>query len=149
MHMLDGRFGGGEWFPQLLGGWHKLWDARVHHRLPIHHHIELRPSLLYMNWYLQWAHIELIGLGDQHLVAAGVMPKDLPIHHPLAPDLHQPKDGHLPEMRPAAGGGRGRGRGRAKGRGRCGAGRGRQGGDKTPHDRDPVSPPAHQAEDAG
>ncbi|KAL4328133.1 hypothetical protein AHAS_Ahas13G0169600 [Arachis hypogaea] len=68
---------------------------------------DLSLSLLYMTWYLQWEHIELFGLGDQHLVVAGVVPEDLPIHHPLAPDLHQPEDGHLPEMRPAAGGGRG------------------------------------------
>ncbi|KAL4321069.1 hypothetical protein AHAS_Ahas14G0073600 [Arachis hypogaea] len=106
MHRLDGRFGRGEWFPQLLDGWHELWDARVHHHLPIYHHIDLRPSLAYMTWYLQWAHTELFGLGDQHLVAAEVVPEDLPMHHPLAPDLHQPDDGHLTEMRPAAGGGR-------------------------------------------
>ncbi|QHN81380.1 uncharacterized protein DS421_20g686380 [Arachis hypogaea] len=107
MHRLDGLFGRGEWFPQLLGGWHELWDARVHHHLPIHHHIDLHPSLAYMTWYLQWAHTELFGLGDQHLVATGVVPEDLPMHHPLAPDLHQPDDGHLLEMRPTAGGGRG------------------------------------------
>ncbi|KAL4270965.1 hypothetical protein AHAS_AhasUnG0039100 [Arachis hypogaea] len=56
MHRLDGRFGRGEWFPQLLDRWHELWDARVHHHLPIHHHIDMRPSLAYMTWYLQWAH---------------------------------------------------------------------------------------------
>ncbi|QHO06374.1 uncharacterized protein DS421_14g454110 [Arachis hypogaea] len=115
MHRLDGRFGRGEWFPQLLDGWHELWDARVHHHLPIYHHIDLRPSLAYMTWYLQWAHTELFGLGDQHLVAAEVVPEDLPMHHPLAPDLHQPDDGHLTEMRPAAGGGRGRGGGEPRG----------------------------------
>ncbi|XP_072066719.1 protein MAIN-LIKE 1-like [Arachis hypogaea] len=97
----------------------------------------------------RWEHIELFGLGDQHLVVAGVVPEDLPIHHPLAPDLHQPEDGHLPEMRPAAGGGRGRGRGRARGRGRHGARRGRQGGNEVHRNRDPVSQPAHRAEDAG
>ncbi|QHO06561.1 uncharacterized protein DS421_14g455760 [Arachis hypogaea] len=69
---LDGRFGCGEWFPQLLGGWHELWDAR-------------------------WAHTELFDLGDQHLVAAGIVPEDLPIHHPLAPDLpiHHPPSGGI------------------------------------------------------
>ncbi|KAL4316599.1 hypothetical protein AHAS_Ahas15G0301200 [Arachis hypogaea] len=62
-----------------------------------------------------WAHTELFGLGDQHLVPDGVVPEDLPMHHPLAPDLHQPEDGHLPELRPAAGGGRDRGRERGRG----------------------------------
>ncbi|RYR30615.1 hypothetical protein Ahy_B01g055364 [Arachis hypogaea] len=127
MHRLDGRFGYGEWFPHLLGGWHEMWDARADYRLPIYHHIDLRPSLPYMTWYLQWAHTELFGLGDQHLVPAGVVPEDLPIHHPLAPDLHQPEDGHLSELRPAAGGGRGRGWGRGRGRGRRGGGRGKRG----------------------
>ncbi|KAL4337589.1 hypothetical protein AHAS_Ahas12G0125300 [Arachis hypogaea] len=59
-----------------------------------------------MTWYLQWAHTELFSLGDQHLGTAGVVPKDLPIHHPLAPDLHEPNDGHLLKMRPAVEGGR-------------------------------------------
>ncbi|RYR08104.1 hypothetical protein Ahy_B05g075656 [Arachis hypogaea] len=59
--------------------------------------------------------LELFGLGDQHLVPDGVVPEDLPMHHPLAPDLHQPEDGHLPELRPAAGGGRDRGRERGRG----------------------------------
>ncbi|RYQ98518.1 hypothetical protein Ahy_B07g086248 [Arachis hypogaea] len=102
MHRLDGRLGCGEWFPHLLGAWHEMWDARADHRLPIYHHIDLCPSLPYMTWYLQWAHTELFGLGDQHLVPAGVVPEDLPIHHPVAPDLHQPVDGHLLELRPAA-----------------------------------------------
>ncbi|QHN76391.1 uncharacterized protein DS421_19g643490 [Arachis hypogaea] len=106
MHRLDGRFGRGEWFPQLLDRWHELWDAR------------------------------LFSLGDQHLMAAGVVPKDLPTHHPLALDLHQPDDGHLLEMRPAVGGERGRGRGRARGRGRRGAGRRRQGGEEALHRED-------------
>ncbi|XP_015973564.1 protein MAIN-LIKE 1-like [Arachis duranensis] len=88
MHRLDGRFGRVEWFTHLLGGWHELCDARVHHHLPIHHYIDLCPSLPYMTWYIQWAHTELVGLGEQHLVAAGVVPHDLPTHHPLAPDLH-------------------------------------------------------------
>ncbi|KAL4328535.1 hypothetical protein AHAS_Ahas13G0209800 [Arachis hypogaea] len=103
MHRLDGIFGRGEWFPHLLGGRHEMWDARADHRLPIYHHIDMRPSLPYMTWYLQWAHTELFALGDQYLVPAGVVPEDLPIHHSLAPDLHQPEDGHLPELRPAAG----------------------------------------------
>ncbi|RYQ92406.1 hypothetical protein Ahy_B09g098628 [Arachis hypogaea] len=114
MAVLPDVSGHGAWptqFGRLLGGWHELWDARVHHHLPIHHHIDLRSSLSYMTWYLQWAHMELFGLGDQHLVAAEVVPEDLPMHHPLAPDLHQPDDGHLLEMRPAARGGRGRGGG--------------------------------------
>ncbi|QHO57019.1 Serine/threonine protein phosphatase 7 long form isogeny [Arachis hypogaea] len=120
MHRLDGRFG-----------------------------LDLRLSLPYMTWYLQWAHTKLFGLGDQHLVPAGVVPEDLPIHHPLALDLHQPVDGHLPELRPTAEGGRGRGRRRGKGRGRHDGGRGRQDPDEVPRQRDPVSTPAHRADDAG
>ncbi|RYR37734.1 hypothetical protein Ahy_A09g042612 [Arachis hypogaea] len=112
---LDGRFGRGGWFPQLIGGWHELWDARANHRLYIHHHIDLCPSLPYMTRYLKWADTELFGLGDQHLVAAGVVLEDLPIHHPLAPDLYQPDDGHLSEMMPDAGGGRCRGGGEPEG----------------------------------
>ncbi|RYR71566.1 hypothetical protein Ahy_A02g005811 [Arachis hypogaea] len=104
MHKLNGWFGRDEWFLQLLGGWHELWNARADHRLHIHHHIDLRPSLPYM------AHTELFGQDDQHLVAAGS------------------DDGHLSELRPVVVGGRGRGRGRARGRGRRGAGRGRQDG---------------------
>ncbi|KAL4289347.1 hypothetical protein AHAS_Ahas19G0377100 [Arachis hypogaea] len=149
MHRLDGRFSRDEWFPQLLGGWHEMWDARADHRLPRYHHINMRPSFPYMTWYLQWAHTELFGLGNQHLVAVGVVLEDLPIHHPLAPDLHQPDDGHLPELEPTAGGGRGRGRGRARERGRRGGGHGRQGPDKVLRERDPVSPSAHGAVDAG
>ncbi|RYR76082.1 hypothetical protein Ahy_A01g000676 [Arachis hypogaea] len=149
MHRLDGRFGRGEWFSQLLGGWHEMWDARADHRLPIYHHIDLCASLPYMTWYLQWAQTELFGLGDQHLVPAGVVLEDLPIHHPLAPDLHQSDDGHLLELRPAAGAGRGRGRGRARGRSRRGGGRKRQDPDEVSRQRDPVSPPTHGAEDAG
>ncbi|RYR39934.1 hypothetical protein Ahy_A09g045572 [Arachis hypogaea] len=131
MHRLDGTFGCDKWFPQLLSGWHEMWDARADHRLLIYHYIDLRPSLPYMTWYLQWAHTELFGLGDQHLVAARVL-----------------DDGHLPELRLAARGGRGRGGG-SQGRGRCGRGRGRQGPDEVPRERDPVSTPAHGAEDAG
>ncbi|KAL4275094.1 hypothetical protein AHAS_Ahas20G0072800 [Arachis hypogaea] len=71
MHRLDGRFGRGEWFPHLLGSWHEMWDVRADHRLLIYHHIDLRPSLSYMTWYLQWTHTELFGLSDQHLVPAG------------------------------------------------------------------------------
>ncbi|RYR42123.1 hypothetical protein Ahy_A08g038580 [Arachis hypogaea] len=56
MHGMDGRFGRGEWFPHLLRGWHELWDQLVDHCLHIHHHIDMRPSLPYMTWYLQWAH---------------------------------------------------------------------------------------------
>ncbi|QHO25717.1 protein MAIN-LIKE 1-like [Arachis hypogaea] len=48
MHKLNGWFGRDEWFLQLLGGWHELWNARADHRLHIHHHIDLRPSLPYM-----------------------------------------------------------------------------------------------------
>ncbi|QHO44553.1 Serine/threonine protein phosphatase 7 long form isogeny [Arachis hypogaea] len=88
MHRLDGRFGRGEWFPHLLGGWHKMWDAQTDHRLSIYHHIDLHLSLPYITWYLQWAYTELFGLGDQHLLPTRVVPEDLPIHHPLAPDLH-------------------------------------------------------------
>ncbi|QHO33912.1 uncharacterized protein DS421_9g262460 [Arachis hypogaea] len=120
MHRLDGTFGCDKWFPQLLSGWHEMWDARADHRLLIYHYIDLRPSLPYMTWYLQWAHTELFGLDD----------------------------GHLPELRLAARGGRGRGGG-SQGRGRCGRGRGRQGPDEVPRERDPVSTPAHGAEDAG
>ncbi|XP_057730397.1 protein MAIN-LIKE 2-like [Arachis stenosperma] len=31
---------------------------------------------------LYWAHMELFGQGDQHLVPTGVVPDDLPIYHP-------------------------------------------------------------------
>ncbi|RYR63060.1 hypothetical protein Ahy_A04g020848 [Arachis hypogaea] len=146
MHGMDGRFGRGEWFPQLLGGWHDLWDHRADHRLHIHHHIDLHPSLPYMMWYLQWAHTELFGQGDQHLVLVGVVPEDLPLYHPPAPVLHQPEDGHLPELRLPAGRGRGRGRGIARGRGRRGGGGRREQRDELYRDRDPVSPPSGGAE---
>ncbi|RYR03237.1 hypothetical protein Ahy_B06g082096 [Arachis hypogaea] len=140
LHGMDGQFGRSEWFPHLLGGWHDLWDHRANHRLHIHNHIDLRPSLPYMTWYIQWVHTELFSQGDQHLVPAGVVPEDLPLHHPLALELHQPKDGHLPELRLPAGRGRGRGRGRARGRGRRGGGGGREQGDELHRDRDPVNP---------
>ncbi|KAL4389965.1 hypothetical protein AHAS_Ahas03G0097800 [Arachis hypogaea] len=81
MHGMDGRFGWGEWFPHLLRGWHELWDHRADHHLYIHHHIDLRPSLPYMTWYLQWAHTELFGQGDQHLVPVGVVLEDLSLYH--------------------------------------------------------------------
>ncbi|KAL4344475.1 hypothetical protein AHAS_Ahas11G0182100 [Arachis hypogaea] len=106
MHRHDGRFGQGEWFAHFLGGCHEMWDACANHRLHIHHHIDLYSSLPYMIWYPQWAHIELFGRSYQHLVASGVVPDDLPIHHSDAPNLHHPEDGDLPELRPAAGRGR-------------------------------------------
>ncbi|QHN82552.1 uncharacterized protein DS421_20g696850 [Arachis hypogaea] len=125
MHGMDGRFGRGEWFPHLLGGWHELWDHQADHRLHIHHHIDL----------------QLFGQGDQHLIPARVVPEDLPLYHPPAPKLHQPEDGHhLPELRVPTGRGRGRGRGRARGRGRRRRGGGRQQADELQRDRDPVSP---------
>ncbi|RYR34080.1 hypothetical protein Ahy_A10g048799 [Arachis hypogaea] len=47
--------------------------------------------------------------GDQYLVVGGVVPDDLPIHHPDTLDLHQPEDSDLPELRLATGGGRAHG----------------------------------------
>ncbi|RYR51926.1 hypothetical protein Ahy_A06g026870 [Arachis hypogaea] len=109
-------------FPHLLGGWHELWDQPADHRLHIHHHIDLCSSLSYMTWYLQWAHTELFGQGDQHLVPSGVMLEDLPIYHPPAAELHQPEDGHLLELLREAR------------------------GDEIHRDRDPISPPSHGPE---
>ncbi|RYR34577.1 hypothetical protein Ahy_A10g049527 [Arachis hypogaea] len=102
--------------------------------LAIGHRYLCIPSSIY-------AHTELFGQGDQHLVPVGVVPEDLPLYHPPAPELHQPEDGHLPELRLLVGRGRGRGRGRARGRGRRGGGGGREQGDELHWDRDPVNPP--------
>ncbi|RYR53195.1 hypothetical protein Ahy_A06g028195 [Arachis hypogaea] len=113
--------------PTAGGSSSELSLKRTDHRLHIHHHIDLCPSLPYMTWYLQWAHTEFFGQGDQHLVLVGVVLKDLPIYHPPAPELHQPEDGHLPELCLSAGKGRGKGWGRGRGRGRRGGGRGREG----------------------
>ncbi|RYR29767.1 hypothetical protein Ahy_B01g054276 isoform B [Arachis hypogaea] len=142
MHRHDGRFGQGEWFAHFLGGCHEMWDACANHRLHIHHHIDLYSSLPYMIWYPQWAHIELFGRSYQHLVASGVVPDDLPIHHSDAPNLHHPEDGDLPELRPAAGRGRGRGGVEVEGEGDVGD-------NEVHHDRDFVSPPVHGVEDVG
>ncbi|KAL4314888.1 hypothetical protein AHAS_Ahas15G0130100 [Arachis hypogaea] len=99
MHGHDGRLGRSEWSPEFLEGWHELWYARRDHMLQVHHAINLRSSRAYLTWYFQWAHIEHVGQGDQHLMPSEVVPDDLPIHNPDAPELHQPENGKLPEVR--------------------------------------------------
>ncbi|MED6189424.1 hypothetical protein PIB30_095830 [Stylosanthes scabra] len=71
MHVHDGRFGRGEWYPTFLKGWYDMWDAREEAQLPIFPNADLRPSRQYLRWYFSWARLVLVGRGDHVPHAAG------------------------------------------------------------------------------
>ncbi|KAL4349738.1 hypothetical protein AHAS_Ahas10G0072000 [Arachis hypogaea] len=93
--------GRGEWFLHYLGGWYEMWDARLNHVLLLHYAFDLRPS---QRWYFQWAHLILLGQGDQVDTMFGHVPDDMPIDFLPPPDLDQPEDGDLSQVRPRGGG---------------------------------------------
>ncbi|XLR06643.1 hypothetical protein S83_034581 [Arachis hypogaea] len=103
MHVHDGRFGRNEWYPDYLSGWYDMWRDRGLSRVRIYHSIDLRPSQRYIQWYVGWAHLVLVGHGDQQDPMAGPIPPDLSDYTPQAPELRQPKDGDLPELHPGGG----------------------------------------------
>ncbi|XP_057744160.1 serine/threonine-protein phosphatase 7 long form homolog [Arachis stenosperma] len=87
MHVHDGRFGRNEWYPDYLSGWYDMWQDRRLSRVRIYHSIDLRPSQKYIQWYLGWAHLVLVGQGDQQDPIAGHIPPDLSDYTPHAPEL--------------------------------------------------------------
>ncbi|MED6200258.1 hypothetical protein PIB30_083324 [Stylosanthes scabra] len=103
MHVHDGRWGRGEWYPEFLRGWYEMWRGRASHRLPLDLHPDLRPSQSYLEWYVQWANLVLVGWGDEQDQLVQHVPLGLPVYDLPAPQLHQPKDDHLPEVRPRGG----------------------------------------------
>ncbi|MED6148930.1 hypothetical protein PIB30_057625 [Stylosanthes scabra] len=121
MHVRDGRFGRGEWYPTFLKGWYDMWDAREEAQVPIFPSADLRPSHQYLRWYFRLARLALT---------------------PDAPELRQSEDGDLPALNPRVGR-----RARTRARARGGAPRGRPGDEPpddppTPHEHlvDPPSP---------
>ncbi|MED6140792.1 hypothetical protein PIB30_096893, partial [Stylosanthes scabra] len=93
-----------------------------------------------MEWYFQWANLVLVGRGDEQDQLVQHVPLDLPAFDLPAPQLHQPQDGHLPEVRPR--GGR-QIRVRNRRGGRAGRGRG-QGPEQEPVQEPPVQDPPVQ-----
>ncbi|MED6219077.1 hypothetical protein PIB30_032546 [Stylosanthes scabra] len=51
MHVHDGRYGRGEWYPTYLQGWYQMWNEREGAQVPIHCNDDLRPSRQYLLWY--------------------------------------------------------------------------------------------------
>ncbi|MED6162271.1 hypothetical protein PIB30_068829 [Stylosanthes scabra] len=80
----------------LLGRWvvssisPEARSQRQTRLVPIHGAFDLSPSRRYLQWYFQWAHLSLVGAGDQLDHAAGVVPDDLHDEVPDTPDLPQP-----------------------------------------------------------
>ncbi|MED6227573.1 hypothetical protein PIB30_115009, partial [Stylosanthes scabra] len=104
MHVHDGCFGRGEWYPTFLKGWYDMWDSWEEAQVPIFPSADLRPSHQYLHWYFGWARLVLVGHGDHVPHAAGVFPPHLPPGQtPDAPDLRQPEDGDLPALNPRVG----------------------------------------------
>ncbi|MED6186922.1 hypothetical protein PIB30_071349 [Stylosanthes scabra] len=142
MHVHDGRFGRGEWYPTFFKGWYDMWDAREEAQVPIFPSADLRPSRQYLRWYFSWARLVLVGHGDHVPQTAGVFPPQLPPGQtPDAPELRQPEDGDLPALNPRVGR-----RARTRARARGGAPRGGPGDEApddppTPHEH-PVDPPS-------
>ncbi|MED6146103.1 hypothetical protein PIB30_031587 [Stylosanthes scabra] len=132
--------GQGEWYLDFLQGWYEMWQGRAAHRLPLDLHPDLRPSRSYLEWYFQWANLVLVGRGDEQDQLVQHVPLDLPVFDLPAPQLHQPEDGHLPEVRPR--GGR-QIRVRNRRGGRAGRGRG-QGPEQEPVQEPPVQDPQVQ-----
>ncbi|MED6212197.1 hypothetical protein PIB30_080882, partial [Stylosanthes scabra] len=140
MHVHDGRWGRGEWYPEFLQGWYEMWRGRAVHRLPLDLHPDLWPSQSYLEWYIQWANLVLVGQGDEQDQLVQHVPLDLPVYDLPAPQLHQPEDGHLPEVRPR-GGRQFRVRNRRGGRAGRGGG---QGPEQEPAQEPPVQDPPVQ-----
>ncbi|MED6225657.1 hypothetical protein PIB30_095731 [Stylosanthes scabra] len=140
MHVHDGRWGRGEWYPEFLQGWYEMWRGRAVHRLPLDLHPDLRPSQSYLEWYIQWANLILVGQGDEQDQLVQYVPLGLPVYDLPAPRLHQPEDGHLPEVRPR-GGRQIRVRNRRGGRAGRGGG---QGPEQEPAQEPPVQDPPVQ-----
>ncbi|MED6177805.1 hypothetical protein PIB30_101526, partial [Stylosanthes scabra] len=72
-------------------------------RLPLDLHPDLRPSQSYLEWYVEWANLVLVGRGDEQDQLVQHVPLCLPVYDLPALQLHQPEDGHLPEVRPRGG----------------------------------------------
>ncbi|MED6173973.1 hypothetical protein PIB30_064636 [Stylosanthes scabra] len=140
MHVHDGRWGRGEWYPEFLQGWYEMWRGRAVHQLPLDLHPDLRPSQSYLEWYIQWANLVLVGQGDEQDQLVQHVPLGLPVYDLPAPQLHQPEDGHLPEVRPR-GGRQIRVRNRKGGRAGRGGG---QGPEQEPAQEPPVQDPPVQ-----
>ncbi|MED6152346.1 hypothetical protein PIB30_091046 [Stylosanthes scabra] len=89
--------------PEFLQGWYEMWRGRVAHRLPLDLHPDLRPSQSYLEWYVQWAILVLVGRGDEQDQLVQHVPLGLPVYDLPAPQLHKPEDGHLQEVHPRGG----------------------------------------------
>ncbi|MED6187235.1 hypothetical protein PIB30_074561 [Stylosanthes scabra] len=99
MHVHDGHFGRGEWYPTFFKGWYDMWNDQEEAQVPIFPSADLRPSHQYLCWYFSWARLVLAGHGDHVPHAAGVFPPELPPGQtPDAPELRQPEDGDLPAL---------------------------------------------------
>ncbi|MED6178916.1 hypothetical protein PIB30_112054 [Stylosanthes scabra] len=68
-----------------------MWRGRAVHRLPLDLHPDLRQSQSYLEWYMQWANLVLVGRGDEQDQLVQHVPLGLPVYDLPAPQLHQPE----------------------------------------------------------
>ncbi|MED6161021.1 hypothetical protein PIB30_056820 [Stylosanthes scabra] len=71
MHVHDGRWGRGEWYPEFLQGWYEMWRGRAAHRLPLDLHPDLWPSQSYLEWYIQQPPMHQPEAGPSHGIVHG------------------------------------------------------------------------------